>query len=495
MRERALLASTLSLLLFFGAAVVSLAHTAALDYDAAYNASVAKNIAIGVGYASSYHELVPYDPTMTLGPAVVLPLAVWLRIFGTGLEAPLVFQALQSLALLLLLLAVAWTAAPENRGKRVLLLLGAIVAYAAISDSSRYWFMPYGDVQTALLLVAGALLWVDERPRRQLIGAALLGTTLLVKLFSIFGLAAILLCSWKRPRAPAPHRRKLLLALVAPSLLWWIWIAIRIGSEMPYYLQSSLTFLAQAGSGLTHLGDVARLFVPRLLPRLGVLIDYLGGAWMAPIFAALLILGRVGARDASPSLRRAATALLWSGPLLLAWWLVFSSQGFPRHLYIARYCVVCAMALDLSALTGRARLAGYAMGAALLIAGVIALPLVDRRGQRARLEAVAQFLVEREKDPRTMLLGNGWWANRGLEYAMPGALHFRDVRRLDAADAQGRTLYLVRQNRLWNHEHDPQVDAWTRECDEHIVYRLDDYTVSQCSTLPKLPVDLLAHHW
>src|SRR5260370_41367738 len=56
--------------------------TSSIKYDDAHNANVAKNLAFGSGYSTSYHEIVPFDPYASTGPVVLLPSAAFVRLFG-----------------------------------------------------------------------------------------------------------------------------------------------------------------------------------------------------------------------------------------------------------------------------------------------------------------------------------------------------------------------------------------------------------------------------
>src|SRR5215510_7938742 len=59
-----------------------------IQYDDAHNANVAKDLAFGVGYSTSYHELVPFNPEATTGPAMLLPAAAFVWLFGNRYWVP-----------------------------------------------------------------------------------------------------------------------------------------------------------------------------------------------------------------------------------------------------------------------------------------------------------------------------------------------------------------------------------------------------------------------
>ena len=48
------------------------AFTMSIQYDDAHNANVAKNLAMGFGYSTSYHEIVPFNPEASTGPVVLI---------------------------------------------------------------------------------------------------------------------------------------------------------------------------------------------------------------------------------------------------------------------------------------------------------------------------------------------------------------------------------------------------------------------------------------
>jgi hypothetical protein len=95
--RRALLVKVALLGLFasFGRYALSAGAAASPGFDDAFFAVVAKNVASGVGYASSYHEVKPYDEEISTGPSVILPTALLARAFGNKLWVPGVAAALQ----------------------------------------------------------------------------------------------------------------------------------------------------------------------------------------------------------------------------------------------------------------------------------------------------------------------------------------------------------------------------------------------------------------
>ena len=62
--------------------------TSSVLYDDAFIATVAKNVAMGAGYASSYHTVDQFDPEISTGPAIVVPTALLIRILGNKYWVP-----------------------------------------------------------------------------------------------------------------------------------------------------------------------------------------------------------------------------------------------------------------------------------------------------------------------------------------------------------------------------------------------------------------------
>ena len=62
--------------------------TSSVLYDDAFIATAAKNLAMGAGYASSYHGIDRFDPEISTGPVIVMPTALLISLLGNQYWVP-----------------------------------------------------------------------------------------------------------------------------------------------------------------------------------------------------------------------------------------------------------------------------------------------------------------------------------------------------------------------------------------------------------------------
>ena len=141
--------------------------------DDAYMAVAAKNLALGHGYAMSISPAGPglrlFDTLLSTGPAVVLPAAAIIRVFGITPWAPGFATALVTTALLAMIGLVL--------GRRV----GALrtVLYLAITLTLMYrltagprfvhWYALLGEVPSVMFTILGVALFVWRPGKRHLV--------------------------------------------------------------------------------------------------------------------------------------------------------------------------------------------------------------------------------------------------------------------------------------------------------------------------------------
>src|SRR4051794_31619140 len=141
---------------------------------------VARNLAEGNGYRSGAPHALAFDPEVTTGPVVILPVALALRLSGLGATTANVAAALLSLALLAICLTLLARSGPNGplvaAGTALLLL-----ARAAPGEPWPYgfWFTALGEVPGLLLVIAGLLLWCEEK---RVAGSLAMGAALLCKI-------------------------------------------------------------------------------------------------------------------------------------------------------------------------------------------------------------------------------------------------------------------------------------------------------------------------
>lgn len=325
-------------------------------FDSAYNLSVSRNLADGLGYASDglilrsgssvqyadAAQALPFDPSISTGPTVLAPLALGFLGDGNGLVVARAVMCLWFLALLIFLALV---------GRRVAGAWGVPVGLLApllIDPAMGLVTEPRGPTEVigevpVAALVAAAVWCVSRRPH---LAALLVGLAVVTKLVAFLAAPAIVLAGAAVVSRPTTGR--VLLRMVsasavvcAPLLCWQLVIAASLGGAgYRANLDGQIAMFRGAGSGVEG-GSQAALHA-RLL----------ADAWTFPhpvLLAALvgvvvlLTAGAVAGRDAlrgaarrladRPRVLTALTAGAISLPWL-GWFVLVSSQSYPRYAYV-----------------------------------------------------------------------------------------------------------------------------------------------------------------
>lgn len=442
---------------WFFAATLHAAFSIELGFDPAYHASVAKNFAQGYGWASSYDRAFPFNPDVTTGPAMLLPAAGMITLFGNALWVPGVTAALLQLALYALIL---WPLRRCFDGLRAFHTCAIALSLLFAIHAHTWWLSLTADflVTLSLWLAALLLVWPGERPWRLRFGAGLaLGGALLAKALAWFGVAGIglylSLRLWRSQDRAAVLRETAALLLGALVLLlpWKLYehaglSALGEGQRAERAAYARDFFLEQ-GTGLRELAateSLPTLLVENLQRNGGLLAKHLRDRYgLPPLLSLLLGFALVVAtalrllRSETP-LQNMLLLLGLIASLQLLWYLLLS------HSWNAKYAlapIVFGGVMLAAALAQRGR-AGWLIGVLLL--SLLWLPAPTRsyvltlatfRSQptdytQDMLSTRDYLLARGEGAP---LAGCGWvFVPWEFEYLLPGSQHFRDCRGLIA---------------------------------------------------------------
>ena len=255
--------------------------------DEAFNLTVPRNLLAGLGYSSdgalSGSTITPFDPRISTGPVVLLPVAALL---ATGLD-PVTAARLVPLAYWAALL-VGLAVIGRRIGGRWAALLAVAVPLAFTADAG---FSPIqgpadllGEIPAAALLVWALILL----PRRAWIAGLLVGLAIQAKLIAILALPAFAVAlwvlsdgtGWARIRETL-RRSWLPLALVAvPTLLVELAALLSLGfSGYVEHLRDLARFVLSGGQGnaattvMQKLGTLAESWsLPALIAVIGAVI-------------------------------------------------------------------------------------------------------------------------------------------------------------------------------------------------------------------------------
>lgn len=515
-------------LAFGGAAVFLLLALVAVfnlpvEYDEGYNAAVAKALAQGAGYVTSYDRLVAFNPEITTGPTVLLPMAALIALAGPVAWAPGLatwLVAAPALIGFVVLLAGRLEAAgvPSWRaGTAAWPFLLGIWLFGAMG----FFSVGIGEAAAlalfmlALPLLAGAL--EKGSAGHALLAGMALGLSLLTKLLMLLPAAGLLavfgLAAWARHG----FRRAglaVVAAGIAMALPTFVFLMFRAGH---FDAAAEADFMNRAGAGWGVFGQGFRAATGAIALRFqgnfGILRHWLGG----PVGLLLLLAGiGVGAwvalrmrRAPGWELRLLVLAGLPIGALVIfAWWLPLGVGLFLRHALPGILILLLAVCLLPAVLPGRGwRLAalapvvvlgwlgvtraerlhgippGYHERAALgeeTIAVTTRLHLSRPPRRKEQRDALAALKRIRAENPGRPLLGFTWWTPRDLDYLLPGTGNFVDAFRLAREPGGIDGAILVVSEAYWDWGLNPDVAAFRNRCRD-VLFRNRSYFIARCT--------------
>lgn len=357
--------------------------------DEAFNLTVPRNLLAGLGYTSdgalSGSTLTPFDPRISTGASVLLPVAL---VLATGID-PVIGARLIPLLYWMLLLAGLWIL-----GRRIAGRWGALVAITApLAFQTGLSFSPIqgpadllGEIPAAALIVWAFIVL----PRRAWLAGLLFGLALQAKLIALIALPAFAVALWALTpgrgwaRIGATARRSILplVLTAAPTLLMEVAAFLTLGvTGYARHLRALGGFLLSGGqseSPTTVFQKLSTLaeswFVSPWIIVTGVLL------------AAAVIIVALRARTAplSPELLALALGALVGLVMFVGWW----AQAAHTPLWVRHPAPgVFAFAPILAAFVVRALQASWRTGSfpRRLLAGAMTAALVVTLGGAAAL--------------------------------------------------------------------------------------------------------------
>lgn len=492
-----------------------------VEYDEGYNAAVAKALAQGAGYVTNYSNVVAFNPEITTGPTILLPMAVLIALAGPVIWAPglatwlVAAPALIGFAVLLAARLEAAGIPSWRAGIAAWPFLLGIWLFGAMG----FFSVGMGEAAAlALFMLALPLLAaaIDKDSARDaaLAGAAigLAALTKLVMLLPAIGLLGVFaLLAWDRLglRRAAIAAAMAGVALVLPTIVFLLFRAAHFDAAAEAY------FMNQAGAGWSVFGQGFRVAGQAIALRskgnFGILWHWLGGAVGIVLVLASVGLGVRAALRARHGVTSGLPLLVLVGLpaatlVLFAWWLPLGVGLFLRHALPGILLLLLAICLWPSLVPGRGwRLAALAP---LVVLGWLGITRAERLDgippgyhDRAALgeetiavtsrlhlsplprlaeqrEAVAALARIQAENPGRRFLGFTWWVPRDLDYLLPATGNFEDAHRLPSSRIEGGTLVI--SEAYWNWGLNPDLSAFRDRCPD-ILFRNRSYVVARCA--------------
>ncbi|WEK62300.1 MAG: hypothetical protein P0Y60_05975 [Candidatus Microbacterium colombiense] len=356
--------------------------------DEAFNLTVPRNLLAGLGYSSdgalSGSVITPFDPRISTGPVVLLPVAA---VLATGADM-VIGARLIPLAFWILLLAGLAVLGHRMGGRWAALLTIAVpLAFTASGGYSPIQGPAdlLGEIPAAALLVWALVVL----PRRAWLAGLLVGLAVQAKLIALLALPAFAIAlwvladgsGWQRLRNTLRRSWLPLGMLAVPTLLFEFAALLSLGpSGFATHVRALVGFLRSGGQGASTsvTEKLATLAQSWSLPSMIVLIA--GILLAALVVAGMVTAVRAPSSDDRPVLAYASAATV-GAIAFLAWWATASHLPlWIRHPSVGIYAFVPV--LFAAAVWSVRRLpSGYANRAA--TAAVAALAIVVGAGATA----------------------------------------------------------------------------------------------------------------
>ena len=435
--------------------------------DDAWFAIVAKSLASGLGYATTFPvsgELahpIPFNPLTGTGPTLIVPCALAFRLFGKSEVLPGLIAILTWGSLLTFLLARI-----NRRIDAFSFLFGVGVMCAAFVATfafhSEQWYAFLGEiVATALVILAHWILSSERFNGGWLVLAglalglafqakflAVIAATGIILLFVIRGIdAGCPLGQWLR------YFATLLIACLIPTLAFEGYKLFQLGADG--YAMNWRELLATT----KEMGTQSAVHVTwsSLQERMALVYERFGLNLLA-LFALNAAGVFLSVRSASKNWTLFAAGILLSMTSAAIYWATLS-KGWPRYLVICIAMGAFLLSIPMFAHAWRGKLF-FALFAILLLktgfsrSGNI-FDSIDRGLFRPTEERAARSslvrIIERRQKEGPIILASRWWGSLvDVEFLLPGSVNFERIETV--LELPGPKLILL------NHGFDPPLD-------------------------------------
>lgn len=482
--------------------------TYSIYYDDAYNVSIAKNIAYGFGYVSSYENFVYFNSEITTGPTLILPAAIFIKIFGNEIWIP---QLIPALFFIIGIIVIA-KLNPLNSYRKTFLVLTLFILLNIVLIPTINLFSFLGELPSGILIIISSILISRLGSKNLFIAGIVFALAILTKtivaLFLPSVIGAIVLFyinknGLKKHTLIQICKYSGVFILGFSSLyLAYSFLKTVFTVDFPQNSNklSEAEFFLQA-SGLKNLveknGVRAKInyIKDNIFNSFNNLSIHLGSGITAFFFLLTLFLIIISLiiksyRDRNYSKYYISiTALSLNVLLHLFWWFIISHDGWIRHLgQVFTYTAFLISIYVVILYKKKIVILLLILLFAIIFGRFNDLSLWFNFNYRDRLIPLletADYLEKlKEKDNNAILAGCGWWANRDLEYTMNGVLNFRDCHLMEDSFFKDKKVYLVRSE-IFNWGNDIFNTKFAELCDKEVIYTNNMFKVSRCYGRPQ----------
>jgi hypothetical protein len=478
--------ATVALLGYFAVCTLTLATTAVDPYDASYHTVLARNLAFTGQYGVwDYGSFVVSPSEVTVGPTVILPVALGFRLFGSGPFVPNVAAAAVSIALV----AALWwlvTTAVTSLAELVSALVAFVLMIAVAVQPFFYFHRPYGEPTAALLCAVATILALAPPGRRRLwLGGFVAGLAVDAKLLALVpvlclaaGVVLLPAVGMGRWRALATFAAGFLTAFLVCAALS-LWLIGSFGAFVEHWRELWRLVATSPASGISRRSSLAER-LPLHARLLGGYVAALGVPLAIALFAWPMVVWRAF-RAPSAAAARVATVLGADAVLIMAWWLVLEDQQFTRHAVIGVVLWVLYTHFALTALiAGPARRVAVALVSVWVVlvagawtvspAGAVRLPrpatMLDPR-TAALFQVADEIRRISVTNPAARFWTSGWWRHWDVQTLVD--VRFANIAAYGALHGDGNE-YVVTSD-VFDLERNPRVARLLRDNADNVVFR------------------------
>lgn len=312
-----------------------------LMHDEAMFASIPKGWLAGQGWGGHYDEFIPFNPDVSTGPTLLIPVGILIALFGNFAAAPMLTAALSHLLLLGLLLWRLQTLSKLGPGLLITVLAGVLTL------DIRELISFSGNTTTVLLILLAASIIMDRAlsiQRRFFLFGLLAGLALYAKVLSLLALMAMgstaLLLSPRDWHSTTRHIAYLLLGAGTILLPWQILKALALGQAPDALLalrsDYGRLFFFYHGSGIGNLldaGDRGHFFLTSIARNARMMPSFLQSmlpipAWLTVASVFFCSLWNVWSTWRKPEPFNQMLCLLAAGCLMHMIWFIGFNTAF-----------------------------------------------------------------------------------------------------------------------------------------------------------------------
>jgi len=312
-----------------------IAFSQGINFDEALFLQVPSSLVTEGSYSTTYDGGMPFDPWVTTGPTVLLPIYLVFTYFGIG-----IFQArIIMLIYFLLMLSISFLTSRRLFG--IASAIGTSTLILLMPHMFFFGLIVLGEVPAAFYLLFAVLLLTKEKP---LLSGLFMGLAVLTKfVFSLFVLPLFLLFGLEYFLSATTRKRKIFIfySLIAvgaliPNLVWEIVKFLSLGSAG--YKENIETFNGLINS-VVGLGQSAS---PSILARIEILsypFDHIPSIIVLALLAIVILHNLLAvSKHLKRSVEwasedRSKLFLILFSITSLIWWISGLNIGWWRHIF------------------------------------------------------------------------------------------------------------------------------------------------------------------